>query len=464
MRGLQAIILCAGVIALASVTQAADAPRPNIIYLLVDDMGYADCGFNGGKEIQTPAIDALAKTGTVLESFYVQPLCSPTRAALLTGRYPMRYGLQMGVVRPWAKYGLPLEERLLPVALKEAGYKTCITGKWHLGNFDEQYWPHNRGFDHAHGHLLGAIDYFTHHRDGKLDWYRNGKPVEQEGYSTDLIGAEAAEYVRQQNGEKPFFLYVPFNAIHTPHQAPPRYTRPYQQLPKPRQTIAGMLAATDRAVGEIMKAVDEKKLRENTLIIFSSDNGGPGPGRVTDNGPLRGGKGQLWEGGVRVGAFVSWPGKIPADARNSAALHVVDWFPTLLNLAGASTDQPLPLDGKDIWATLTQNAASPHQEILLNSTPRSGALRAGDWKIVVNGQLPEFDAPNANEEENRRLAASGQQVVQLFNLKDDLSEKKNLAESNPEKAAELKKLYDKFAAEAVPPKNLDEVEGGRKED
>ncbi len=167
---------------------AAQAPRPNIVYLLADDLGYADVGFNGGKEIKTPNIDKLAASGARLDQFYVQPLCSPTRAALMTGRYPMRYGLQVGVVRPWADYGLPLDERTLPQALKEAGYVTAIIGKWHLGHVEPAYLPTRRGFDVQYGHYNGALDYFTHQRDGGHDWHRNDKASYDEGYSTHLIG------------------------------------------------------------------------------------------------------------------------------------------------------------------------------------------------------------------------------------------------------------------------------------
>ncbi|MEZ6066456.1 MAG: sulfatase-like hydrolase/transferase [Planctomycetaceae bacterium] len=178
------------------------AERPNVVFLLADDLGYADCGFNGGTEIRTPHLDKLAAAGAVLEDFYVQPVCSPTRAALMTGRYPMRLGLQVGVIRPWANYGLDLEERLLSVALREGGYRTAICGKWHLGSFDPAYWPHSRGFDHSYGHLFGAIDYFTHIREGQVDWFRNGERLNEEGYTTHLLAKEAVKFVEQQSAEQ----------------------------------------------------------------------------------------------------------------------------------------------------------------------------------------------------------------------------------------------------------------------
>jgi arylsulfatase A-like enzyme len=437
------------------------AERPNVVFFLADDLGSHDCGFNGG-ELKTPNLDKLAAAGAVLEQFYVQQVCSPTRGALMTGRYPMRLGLQVGVIRPWANYGLPLEERTLAQALREAGYTTCITGKWHLGSFDKAYWPNARGFDHAYGHLFGALDYFTHIRENQLDWYRNGEQLKEEGYSTHLIAKEAAGWVRQQDGSKPFFLYVPFNAVHTPLQVPESYTEPYANLPETRKKVAGMLAALDEAVGQIVTAVEEKGQRANTLFIFSSDNGGFNPGKATDNTPLRAGKGTLYEGGVRAAAFATWDGHIPSGTRLQQPLHIVNWYPTLLNLAGAKLDQPLPVDGRDMWGTLTRGEPSPNAEILLGSAPGKGAIRIGDWKLVSNGAAPEDDGeavaeakggtpppqPAAGGRAARRNAAN---TMELFNLADDPSEKTNLAKTQPDKLQELQARYNALAAEARTP-------------
>ena len=197
-----------------SLFNRANAPRsgqqskPNILFILADDLGYADVGFTGGREIKTPNLDALAAAGARMDQFYVQPLCSPTRAALLTGRYPMRHGLQVGVVRPWAQYGLPLEERTLPQALRESGYVTALVGKWHLGHFQPAYLPTARGFDRQYGHYTGAIDYFTHIRDGGFDWHRDDKASYDEGYSTHLVAREAVRFIRESDGSKPFFARV----------------------------------------------------------------------------------------------------------------------------------------------------------------------------------------------------------------------------------------------------------------
>jgi arylsulfatase A-like enzyme len=414
----------------APVAAAAEerSPRPHIVFLLADDLGWGDVGWHGS-EIKTPNLDKLAASGAKLERFYVQPVCSPTRAALMTGRYPMRYGLQVGVVRPWAQYGLPLEERTLAQALKDAGYETAICGKWHLGHFQRAYLPTQRGFDHQYGHYNGALDYFTHQRDGGLDWHRDDKALREEGYTTKLIAQEAVRRIRERDTAKPLFLYVPFNAVHAPHQVPDEYIKPYADLKGRRRTYAGMLAAMDEAIGSILAALDEAKMRRDTLVVFSSDNGGPAPGQVTSNGKLRAGKGTLYEGGVRVAALANWPERIKAGTVVEQPLHMVDWYPTLLKLAGASLEQKLPLDGRDAWPTISAGRPSPHAEILLNSTPSNGAIRAGDWKLVLNGE-----------------------VVELFNLAQDPSEKNNQATANPAKVKELRARYEALARQAVAPK------------
>lgn len=427
--------------------------RPHIVYILADDLGWADVGWHGG-EIQTPNLDRLAAAGARLEQFYVQPVCTPTRAALFTGRYPMRYGLQVGVVRPWAQYGLPLEERTLPQALKEAGYATAITGKWHLGHIQPAYLPTRRGFDHQYGHYNGAIDYFIHERDGGFDWHRDDQESRDEGYSTHLIAREAVARIAGHDASRPLFLYAAFNAVHSPHQVPDRYTQPYRHLPEPRRTYAGMLAALDEAVGQIAEALDEKGIRNDTLILFSSDNGGPAPGRVTSNGPLRGAKATLYEGGVRVPAFATWPGRIAPGSEVTAPLHIVDWYPTLLKLAGAPLEQPQPLDGLDAWPTIAEGKPSPHGEILLNAAPHAGAIRVGDWKLIVRaagaterGDVGGGETPEAPLGEGLGSAP----VVELFNLAEDPFEQHDLAAMDPERVDQLRTRYDAQASQAARP-------------
>src|SRR5437879_265702 len=386
--------------------------RPNVVFLLADDLGHEDCGFMGGKDIKTPHLDKLAAAGAKLDAFYVQPVCSPTRAAFMTGRYPMRHGLQVGVVRPWAQYGLPLEERTLAQALRSVGYVTAIVGKWHLGHFRRAYLPTMRGFDHQYGHYNGALDYFTHVRDGGFDWHRNDKECRDEGYSTHLNAKEAARIIRERDKSKPLFLYVPFNAVHAPHQVPESYKAPYANLAEPRRTYAGMVAAMDEAIGQIVAALDDGGMRQNTLILFSSDNGGPNPGRVTSNGPLRAGKGTLYEGGTRVPAFATWDGHIKPGTIVNQPLHMVAWYPTLLKLAGASLEQKLPLDGRDAWPTIADGKPSPHEEILLNATPTSGAIRVGDWKLVFNGHRPDGNEGEGQAPDQAKAKAKGKAKAQ----------------------------------------------------
>jgi arylsulfatase A-like enzyme len=426
--------------------------KPNIVVLLLDDLGYTDVGFNGG-DIKTPNIDRLAGSGVKLGAFYVQPVCSPTRAALLTGRYPMRHGLQVGVVRPWAQYGLPLEERTLAQALKAAGYVTAIVGKWHLGHFQPAYLPTARGFDHQYGHYNGALDYFTHVRDGGFDWHRNDKVCRDEGYTTTLLGDEAVRLIEKHDTAQPLFIYTAFNAPHTPLQALPEHLKQYESIPdKTRRTYCAMVHAVDEQIGRIVAALEKRGMTENTLIIFSSDNGGPVNLGAT-NGRLRAGKGSLYEGGVRSPAFVTWPGKLKAGTTNNEPLHIVDLYPTLVKLGGGSLQQKLPLDGKDIWPVLTQNKRSPHEDILFNVTPTKGALRMGDWKLVVGGNLqdPEESTPKKGKGKKKDKQAGGD-AVELFNLAADPFEQTNLAAGQPERVRELRARLDAYARQAVPPK------------
>lgn len=433
----------------AAQAQKSAAPRPNIVILLADDLGSQDVGWRGS-EIRTPNLDALAKGGARLEQFYVQPLCSPTRAALLTGRYPFRYGLQVGVIRPFSQYGLPLAERTLPQALKEAGYETALDGKWHLGAFETAYLPTQRGFDHQYGCYQGLLDYFTHLSGGALDWHRDDRESHDIGYTTHLIAKEAVQRVEQRDKSKPLFLYVAFNGVHSPYEAPQKYVAPYTQFTAKRKIYAGMTTAVDEAVGQVLDALRRQGILENTLILFASDNGGPAPGRITSNAPFRDGKGSVYEGGVRSPGVVYWEGHVKPGSTVHAPLHIVDWYPTLLALAGANPRQNLPLDGRDAWAAITKGAPSPHDEIVLNSAPHSGALRSGDWKLVCNpqrsGDFEDRDQPGADDAE-----PSSAERVELYNLASDPGEQHDLAAQKPDVLQKLRAHYDAIARAAAPP-------------
>ena len=423
--------------------QAADRP-PNILYIVADDLGWKDVGFHGS-DIKTPALDALAARGAKLEQFYAQPMCTPTRAALMTGRYPMRYGLQTAVIPQGHVYGLAIDEWLLPQALKEVGYETAIIGKWHLGHADQQFWPRQRGFDYQYGPLIGEIDYFSHKVDGKVDWFRNNQVVEENGYSTTLLGDDAVKLIEQHNPATPLFLYLAFNAVHTPYQAPQEYLDKYKNIEDPsRRAYSASATAMDDQIGRVMRALAEKKMLNNTLIVFQSDNGGTRnpmfAGAITDmtkvvlpadNGPYRDGKGTLYEGGTRVVAVASWPGHIKEGSVVNEMIHTVDLYPTLVKLAGGNLGKSKPLDGLDVWGTISEGKPSPRTELVYNIEPFRAAIREGDWKLIWRTLLP--------------------QSVELFNITKDPSETTNLAAEQPEKVAELQGRINKLAAEAQKP-------------
>jgi len=444
------LLSIAAVLTLASCTtqaappsQRATAPRPNIIYIVADDQGWKDVGFHGSF-IKTPNLDALAQGGAKLEQYYGLPMCTPSRAALMTGRYPFRYGLQTLVIPSAGKYGLATDEWLLPQALKAVGYSTAIVGKWHLGHADHKYWPMQRGFDHQYGPLLGEIDYFTHSAHGTRDWFRDERPVKENGYVTRLLGDEAVRLISQRGSQGPFFLYLAFTAPHTPYQVPPEALAQYASVTDPaRRSYNAMITAMDAEIGRVVQALEANKLRDNTLIVFQSDNGGPASAKFTgeidmskstippDNGPFRDGKGTLYEGGTRVVALANWPGHIPAGSVVSGPIHTVDMLPTLAGLAGADLGQHKPLDGIDVWATLSEGKPSPRSEMVYNLEPFRAGFRRGDWKLIWKTTLPSS--------------------VELYDLARDPAEKTNVADQNAQVVAELKQRVEVLSRGAVAP-------------
>ncbi len=425
---------------------AADA-KPNIVFILADDLGWKDVGYHGS-DIKTPNIDKLAETGARLEEYYVQPMCTPTRAAFMTGRYPMRYGLQTAVIPSGGLYGLATDEWLLPQALKDAGYETAIVGKWHLGHADEKYWPSQRGFDYSYGPLIGEIDHFKHESHGVSDWYRNNKPFVEEGYDSTLFGEDAVRLIDAHDTSKPLFLYLAFTAPHTPYQAPQSYLDMYSGIDDPsRRAYAGQITAMDDQIGKVVEALDKRGLRDNTLIFFVSDNGGTrskmfaGEGAVAgdvppNNGPYRDGKGSVYEGGTRVVALANWPGHIKPGVVDEM-IHVVDMYPTFAALAGAQPGKNKPLDGVDVWTTISEETGSPRTGLVYNIEPYRGAVRDGDWKLVWMSLLP----PS----------------VELFDLSKDPSEQTNLADQHPDRVKALQDEILELAKQAVPPLFLTEL-------
>lgn len=420
--------------------QSNEASRPNIVFVLADDLGYNDCSFGGESRYETPNLSRLAREGTILRSLYVQPVCTPTRAALMTGRYPMRYGLQVGVIRPNFDYGLDRSERTLAQELHDLGYRTSIIGKWHLGWKEEWMLPLSRGFDSQYGMLrTGAIDHYTHEREGAgVDWFRQHEPLDEPGYATDLITAEAIKQVNAHDFNQPLFLYVAFNSPHSPYQPPLTDDEGVPaNLPEARRDFARMVRAVDRGFGQIIEALQARGVMENTIVVFSSDNGGVSPQRA-DNRPLRGGKGTLFEGGVRSNGFVWFPGKVPSR-QIELPMHTVDWYPTLVQAAGGEV-QKANLDGIDQWGRLTGESPAEDAEriILLNAAPAGSALRQGDWKVL------------------RQRPAQGPETTVLYNLVQDLGETKDVAAENPEVFGRLAEALDKFESEQATPLNQQE--------
>ncbi len=419
---------------------AQTARKPHILYIIADDLGFADVGFRS-PEIATPTIDQLAREGAELQQFYVQPMCTPTRAALMTGRYPMRYGLQSFVILPEQSYGIPLDEKLLPQILKEAGYSTAIIGKWHLGHADRKLWPKQRGFDYQYGALIGEIDYNTHKVHGVTDWYRNNRKLDEPGYVTTLLGKDAVRHIRQHDPAKPLFMYLAFTAPHTPFQAPKAYVDRFASIADPnRRTYAAMINAMDEQIGAVLAELSRKGMREDTLVIFHSDNGGVTSatfaGQIETKGqlparntPLRNGKGSLDEGGTRAVALANWPGRIK-PGKVDQPMHVVDMLPTLAGRAGASLSGTKPLDGVDVWQTLSQGAPSPRTEIVYNVEMFRAALRQGDWKLNLRATLPT--------------------KVELYNIAKDPGETTNLAAENAPLVAALQKRIDDLSREMKP--------------
>jgi arylsulfatase A-like enzyme len=332
----------------------------------------------------------------------------------------------------------------MPQCLKEAGYDTAIIGKWHLGHADKKWWPRQRGFDYQYGAMIGELDYFTHEEHHVLDWFRDNEPVREEGYTTNLIGNDAVRYIEKHDASKPFYMYLTFNAPHTPYQAPPEWVDRYKSIEEPtRRTYAGMVACLDSEIGRVVAALDKKGLRDNTLIVFHSDNGGTRNAMFAgvmadmskvkipcDNGPYREGKGTLYEGATRVCACVNWPGHVKAG-NVDGLMHVVDLFPTFAAQAGASTAKSKPLDGRDVWGTIAEGKPSARTEVVYNVEPFRAAVRQGDWKLIWRTLLPSS--------------------VDLYDLAHDESETKNLAAQNPDKVAAMKARLEVLAKESAKP-------------
>lgn len=427
-----------------AVASAADpASGPNVIVIVADDLGYADVGFQGCKDIPTPHLNRLAKGGVLCTNGYVShPFCSPTRAGLLTGRYQQRFGHENNPT--WlpenAAMGLPLSQTTIADAMKKAGRKTGAVGKWHLGAHPS-FHPNRRGFEEYFGVLGGGHQYFEHNtfktdpvkalQEYRIPVVRNENTVEESEYLTDALGREAAAFVDAHKAE-PFFLYLAFNAPHTPLQAPPKYLERTKGIAdQKRRTYGAMVCGLDDAVGTLLAKLEEHALAENTLIFFFSDNGGPVGVTNCLNTPLRGAKGQVYEGGVRVPFVVHWPAKLK-PGKYEHPVGSLDVFPTALAAAGGETPPGTTLDGVDLLPHLTGTAATSLKDRTLfwrTGGGKSFAVRRGNAKWVKIGDQP----------------------AELYDLAADIGETTNLASEQAETAAALQLACEAWNRTLVAP-------------
>ena len=447
-------MVCSGM-ALAVGAESIFPARPNIVLIMADDLGWADVSYNQTEAdraarndlARTPEIDRICAQGVRFERFYAQPICTPTRAALMTGRYAWRTGMASGVVLNHLEYGLPLDETTLADCLRDAGYATYIVGKWHLGHHTPDYLPTERGFDYHYG-LYTAIDHFTRQWQGGHDWHRNREPVREEGYATDLLAADCERIIAEHDfGKKPMFLYHAMFAPHAWNQSTAEYMAPYAHVEdRERRGLLGLLAAMDSAFGRTVAALEKAGQLENTLVFFLSDNGGSSPPeggkrghRTAYNGLLRDGKGSYYEGGIRVPAFAFWPGRIEAGRSTQALAHVTDLFPTFAKLAGARLPEK-PLDGFDLSPVLFSEAdSSGRREIAFiledSERLRRGAVIDWPWKL------------------RRTAQENGPWVHELYNIDTDPHEKvsgHDTARAHPELTARLSRRLDELNRDAPP--------------
>ncbi|XP_059472307.1 arylsulfatase B [Neocloeon triangulifer] len=510
-----------------SAAETNSEKKPNIIFIIADDLGWNDVGFHGSNQIPTPNIDALAYSGVILNNYYVMPVCTPSRSALMTGKHPIHTGMQHRVIFANEPYGLPLEEKLLPEYLREQGYKNHIVGKWHLGHFQKEYTPLHRGFDSHFGYWSGHQDYYDHTAQESLYYWgydmRRGMNVSYDSrgkYTTTLLTEEAVKVVHHHNTSEPLFLYLSHLATHSanpylPLQAPDDVVKKFSYIEdKNRRIFAAMLSLLDESVGEVTKALNEKNMLNDSIIIFTTDNGGPAGGfnlNAASNWPLRGVKDSLWEGGVR-GAALIWSPLIKNTPRVSHQLmHIQDWLPTLLSAIGDKGAVSDEIDGQDVWEAINDPEKGTYDDLLLvidNQRNLSALIKRKDeemWKLsqgtIMDGKFDKRIGPdgrdykydweglkngfvaqaikktkcalptiknietmrqksqiycskknNLNVSESRRCRPEWGEIC-LFNLDDDPCELNNLAKEQPNIVKEMLELLQKFNDTLVPPRN-----------
>lgn len=438
------------------------AERPNVVIMVADDLGYADMGFVGS-EIETPSLDRLAAEGAHLKRFYTTPICSPTRAALMTGRNPQRLGVAYGVILPWDTGGIHGSEKFLSESFQDAGYQTAMFGKWHLGHAQQQFHPNSRGFDEFYGHLHTEVGFYPPFSNlGGKDFQRNGVSIDDKGYETDLLADKAIEWIAERDKDKPFFLYMPFLAPHEPLEAPDHLVEKYQHLKDERgparspsdniskfgkmmgqesrrPLYAAVVDAMDQAVGRVLAELDRQGIADNTIVIFFSDNGatrvfGRGGG---DNAPLRGGKAEVYEGGIRVASLMRWPEKIQGGLAYDEIISVMDLFPTLMAATGVEPGKHKTFDGINVLPALLANKKPKRKDNLFfaSEIPRYGSFNFtvfnDEWKLVQFVEQDPLSISVKNE---------------LYRIKDDVGEYNDLSAQHPKVVEELAEEILKWRA------------------
>ena len=442
--------------------QVAASERPNIVVIVADDLGWADVGYHGGN-IDTPSLDRLAEQGVQLNRFYTTPICSPTRAALMTGRDPIRLGVAYGVIMPWDNIGVNPAEHFMPESFGAAGYQTAMVGKWHLGHAQMTYHPNERGFEHFYGHLHTEVGFYPPFANvGGKDFQVNGVTADDEGYETYLLADEVSRYIRERDAQKPFFVYMPFIAPHTPLDAPAELQEKYKDidtdLPPARSNqtdstrriskmlmresarpmYAAVVDGMDQAIGQVLDTLDEEGLSDNTIVLFFSDNGGAAYSYGgADNAPLRGGKGETFEGGIRVVSLMRWPEKLQGGQIFDQVMTVMDVFPTLADAAGVDPLNTFEFDGSSLWPSISEGATHSREDMIMfaSEIPIYGSfkLTAFDdtWKLVQEMEQDQLSTTVTNY---------------LFKITDDPNEYNNLAEEHPEIVVSMSQAISEWRA------------------
>jgi len=427
--------------------------QPNVVVLVADDLGWADVGFHGGP-IDTPSLDRLSNEGMELHRFYTTPICSPTRAALMTGRDPIRLGVVYATFLAWDNGGVHPDEHFMPQSFLAAGYQTAMVGKWHLGHAQQTYHPNQRGFEHFYGHLHTQVGFFPPFSvQGGKDFQCNGKSIDDQGYESYLLADEACRWIKARDKKTPFFLYMPFIAPHTPLDAPDELKEKYKDLkddrrparskntdnsrriskmmmrPSARPMFAAVVDAMDQAIGRVLDTLDKEGIADNTIVLFFSDNGGAAYAHGgAYNAPLRGGKGEAFEGGIRVVSLIRWPGKIAAGQKMDQIMTVMDVFPTLAGAAGVEPQIRRKLDGRDMWPAISENKKMPRKDLVFfgSETPIYGSFSIAafndEWKLVQQIEQDQVSVDITNY---------------LFRISEDPNEYNNLAAQNPDVVQEL---------------------------